>query len=109
MYDLASEETFKKGDTIFKENSAGDWVYLILSGSVEISKTANDKIMYGKTTAYGAEELNQILNAYGVQLSTESAKTLPPNYAKVVNDKIMYQGTTTYTGVELNQILNAYN
>ena len=43
MFELASEETFKKGDVIFKENSAGDWVYVILSGSVEISKTAGGK------------------------------------------------------------------
>lgn len=43
MFELASEETFKKGDIIFRENSAGDWVYVILSGSVEISKTAGGK------------------------------------------------------------------
>ena len=43
MFDLASEENFKKGDIIFKENSAGDWVYVVLSGTVEISKTANEK------------------------------------------------------------------
>jgi type IV pilus assembly protein PilZ len=43
MFELASEETFKKGDIIFKENSSGDWVYVIISGSVEISKTAGGK------------------------------------------------------------------
>lgn len=43
MLELASEENFKKGDIVFKENSAGDWVYVILSGSVEISKTAGGK------------------------------------------------------------------
>lgn len=43
MFELASEENFKKGDIVFKENSAGDWVYVVLSGSVEISKTAGGK------------------------------------------------------------------
>ena len=37
-YNLATEETYQDGQTIFKEGSWGDWVYVILSGSVEISK-----------------------------------------------------------------------
>jgi len=43
MFELASEENFKKGEIIFKEGSSGDWVYVILSGSVEISKFAGGK------------------------------------------------------------------
>lgn len=39
MYPIASEETYKDGQIIFEEGSSGDWVYVILSGSVEISKT----------------------------------------------------------------------
>ena len=43
MFELASEENFKKGDVIFKEGSSGDWVYVIISGAVEIAKTAGGK------------------------------------------------------------------
>jgi uncharacterized protein (TIGR02266 family) len=42
-YSLATEETYQDGQTIFKEGSWGDWVYVILSGSVEISKNVQGK------------------------------------------------------------------
>jgi CRP/FNR family cyclic AMP-dependent transcriptional regulator len=39
MYPIASEESYEDGQVIFNENTAGDWVYVVLNGSVEISKT----------------------------------------------------------------------
>jgi uncharacterized protein (TIGR02266 family) len=39
MYNIASEETYEDGQIIYKEGSSGDWVYVIISGAVEISKT----------------------------------------------------------------------
>lgn len=38
QYNIANEETYKDGQIIFKEDSPGDWIYVILPGSVEISK-----------------------------------------------------------------------
>jgi len=38
MFTIGSEENFRDGDIVIKEGSVGDWVYVILSGSVEVSK-----------------------------------------------------------------------
>ncbi|MDY6857238.1 MAG: TIGR02266 family protein [Thermodesulfobacteriota bacterium] len=43
MYSIAYEETYKDGQLIFKEESHGDWVYIILSGHVQVSKTIEGK------------------------------------------------------------------
>ena len=43
MFNIASEETFQDGHIIIKEGSSGDWVYQIISGSVEISKEVRGK------------------------------------------------------------------
>ena len=37
-YNIAEEEYYHDGQVIFKEGSPGDWIYVILSGAVEISK-----------------------------------------------------------------------
>ena len=39
MFTIASDENYEDGQIIFKEGSSGDWVYIIDSGSVEISRT----------------------------------------------------------------------
>jgi len=39
MFLTANEETYQDGQTIFEEGSFGDWIYVIESGSVELSKT----------------------------------------------------------------------
>ena len=43
MYSIADEKRYKDGWVIIQEGSYGDWVYLVLSGSVEISKVINGK------------------------------------------------------------------
>ena len=43
MFSLASEEKYEDGKVIFKEGSPGDWIYVILSGSVKITKIGKDR------------------------------------------------------------------
>ncbi|MDY6843557.1 MAG: TIGR02266 family protein [Thermodesulfobacteriota bacterium] len=40
---IASKETYHDGQIIIKEGSSGDWVYVVLSGTVEISKMVGGK------------------------------------------------------------------
>lgn len=43
MFDIESEQAFQDGDIIVKEGKAPEWVYVVLSGAVEISKTVGGK------------------------------------------------------------------
>lgn len=38
MFPVASERVYRDGEIVYEEGSAGDWIYVVLSGSVEISK-----------------------------------------------------------------------
>lgn len=40
---IASEETYHDGEVVYKEGSSGDWVYVVQSGSVEVTKTVNNQ------------------------------------------------------------------
>jgi CRP-like cAMP-binding protein len=42
MLQIASYEKYQDGQIIFKEGDSGDWVYVVESGSVELSKTIGD-------------------------------------------------------------------
>jgi uncharacterized protein (TIGR02266 family) len=43
MFTFASEETYEDGFVVIKEGTSGDWLYVILSGAVEISKMISGK------------------------------------------------------------------
>ncbi len=42
MLQIASYEKYQDGQIIFKEGDSGDWVYVVESGSVELSKMIGD-------------------------------------------------------------------
>ena len=43
MFDIASKESYEDGQVILEEGSTGNWIYVVLSGNVEISKTIDGK------------------------------------------------------------------
>jgi CRP/FNR family cyclic AMP-dependent transcriptional regulator len=43
MYRIVAEEVYNDGDFIFEEGNSGDWIYVILSGAVELSKKVGDE------------------------------------------------------------------
>ena len=43
MFPIASYETYQDGEIIFRENSHGDWIYVVEEGAVELSKDVNGK------------------------------------------------------------------
>jgi uncharacterized protein (TIGR02266 family) len=43
MFYVVSEETYQDGEIIIEEGSSGDWVYVVQSGTVEITKTIGGK------------------------------------------------------------------
>ena len=43
MLYIASEESYQDGQIIVQEGGSGDWVYVILSGTVQLSKTIGGK------------------------------------------------------------------
>nr|HID58067.1 TIGR02266 family protein [Desulfobacterales bacterium] len=43
MYNIASEESYQDGQVIFREGDAGDWTYVVLKGSVEISRNVRGR------------------------------------------------------------------
>lgn len=43
MFQIAAYEKYSNGQTIFKEGTHGDWLYVVEEGSVEISRIVNGK------------------------------------------------------------------
>ena len=57
MFRLGPDETYQDGEIIIKEGNSGDWIYVILSGSVAISKKIGGKTydlgLLGKDDVFG--------------------------------------------------------
>jgi CRP/FNR family cyclic AMP-dependent transcriptional regulator len=53
MFKIASYETFRDRQVIFKEGSNGDWIYVVEEGEVEISKNVDDQRIVIETLKEG--------------------------------------------------------
>ena len=43
MFQISTEETYQDREVVFDEGNAGDWIYVVLSGAVEIAKSVGNR------------------------------------------------------------------
>ncbi len=79
MFTLASEEFYRDGQTIISEGSPGDWVYVILSGTVEITKNVE-----GRTVVVEALQEGEVFGELGFLGAVKRTAT-----ARAVGDTIL--------------------
>jgi uncharacterized protein (TIGR02266 family) len=94
MYPLAKKETFEDGEIIFKEGSSGDWIYVVLSGSVEISKTAGGEKSI--ISMLGPDEIFGQLGYFGAIKRTATATAVGKTTLGVID--------RTFLDEEFNQL-----
>jgi CRP/FNR family cyclic AMP-dependent transcriptional regulator len=87
MIHIASEETYREGETIFEEGSSGDWVYVVLSGGVEISKVVGDKRVVIRTLR--PEEIFGELGFLGNVKRTATARAVGDTTVGVVDQEMI--------------------
>jgi uncharacterized protein (TIGR02266 family) len=87
FHSLATEESFKDGQVIFKEGSAGDWIFIILSGSVEISKTVGGQKRIIEILSTG--EIFGELGFIGGVKRTATAKAIGPTTLGIIDRKFL--------------------
>jgi signal-transduction protein with cAMP-binding, CBS, and nucleotidyltransferase domain len=71
IFQFATEENYKNGRIIFKEGSSGDWIYVIESGAVEISKKIG-----GEKVVMVVLKPGEIVGELG--FITKTPRTAPP-------------------------------
>jgi len=89
MYQLASEETYKDGQVILGEGSSGDWVYVVLSGSVEMSKTIGGRKVI--ITALESGEVFGELGYLGAMKRTATARAIGETTVGVIDRTFLDQ------------------
>jgi CRP-like cAMP-binding protein len=87
MINIASEETYRDGETIFEEGSSGDWVYVVLSGAVEISKVVGDRKVVIRTLR--PEEIFGELGFLGNVKRTATARAVGETTVGVVDQEMI--------------------
>ena len=89
MFYIASEETYQDGQIIFEEGSSGDWIYVILSGGVEISKNVGGKKVVVKRLL--PEEVFGELSFLGNVERTATARAMGETVIGVVDREFIGQ------------------
>jgi uncharacterized protein (TIGR02266 family) len=94
MYHIASKETYKDGQIIFKEGSSGDWIYMVLSGSVEISKMVG-----GKKSILSVLEPDEVFGELGYFGAIQRTAT-----ARAIGETTLGVVDRTYLDEEFNKL-----
>ena len=96
MYHIASEETYKDGQVILEEGSSGDWIYVVLSGSVEISKTIGGRKFI--ITALEPGEVFGELGYLGAMKRTATARGIGETTVGVIDRSFLDQEFNKLSG-----------
>jgi len=104
IHHIVSEENYEDGDIIFRENSPGDWVYIVISGSVEIFKTVGDRETIIKVL--GPDEIIGELGFLGGIRRTAGARAVGPTTLGVI-DRAFLDNEFNKLSAEFRAILKA--
>ena len=96
MYQIASEETYKDGQVILEEGSSGDWVYVVLSGSVEMSKTIGGRKVI--ITALESGEVFGELGYLGAMKRTATARAIGETTVGIIDRSFLDQEFNKLSG-----------
>lgn len=87
MYQLATEETYQDGQAIFEEGSSGDWIYVVQSGEVEISK-----IIRGQKVVIEVLKEGEIFGELGFiskQVRSATARAIGPTSIGIIDREFL--------------------
>lgn len=104
MLITASEEVYQDGDIIIEEGTSGDWVYVIQSGNVEISKTIEGKKYI--VARLGPGEVFGELGFLGTVQRTATARAVGETCVGVI-DRTYLDSEYNKLSSEFRAVLNA--
>jgi CRP/FNR family transcriptional regulator len=84
---IASKETYQDGEIIIEEGTSGDWVYVIQSGRVEISKTIGGKKVM--LTTLGPGEFFGELGFLGDNTRTATARAIGETSLEIIDRALL--------------------
>jgi uncharacterized protein (TIGR02266 family) len=87
MFQYATEETYQDGQIIFGEGSSGDWIYVIQSGEVEISKKIRGEKVVIEVLKEG--EIFGELGFISKQVRSATARAMGPTNIGIIDREFL--------------------
>jgi CRP-like cAMP-binding protein len=103
VFEIASREIFEDGEIIFEEGSSGNWMYVLLSGNVEISKTVEGKKVMGdvKRTATAQAIGSTTVGVIEHEFLTEELNKLSAKFRYILSGIVQKLKRTTGVACKL--------